>query len=162
MNFKVGFGYDIHRLAAGAELALGGIRIPSHVAAAGHSDADVILHAICDALLGALSLGDIGKHFPNTDHKYKGIDSKELLKHTFDLVKKQGYQIGNLDTTVCLETPKINIWVSEMQKVIAPILNTEVQNISIKATTAEKLGAIGKGEGIEASSIVLLVKNNTT
>jgi 2-C-methyl-D-erythritol 2,4-cyclodiphosphate synthase len=138
---------------------LGGVHIPHHKGAIGHSDADVLLHAICDALLGALSLGDIGKHFPNTDIKYKGIDSKILLKETFTLIKEKGYEVVNVDSTICLQEPKISAYVEAMQSVIASILQINTDAVSIKATTTENLGFVGRQEGIMAYATALLVKS---
>lgn len=157
--FRIGFGYDIHPLAEGEILHLGGVAIPSKLRAVGHSDADVLIHAICDALLGAARLRDIGVHFPNTDPQYKGIDSKRLLERVMELVRSKGYLLGNIDATVCLEAPKINPYVEEMCTVLAACMNTDPDNISIKATTNEMLGSIGRGEGICAFATALLYKN---
>ncbi|HMW66553.1 MAG TPA: 2-C-methyl-D-erythritol 2,4-cyclodiphosphate synthase [Chitinophagaceae bacterium] len=159
MSFRIGNGVDFHQLEAGKKLWLGGVHIPHHKGAIGHSDADVLLHAICDALLGALSLGDIGKHFPNTDIKYKGIDSKILLKETFTLIKEKGYEVVNVDSTICLQEPKISAYVEVMQSVIASILQINTDAVSIKATTTENLGFVGRQEGIMAYATALLVKS---
>ena len=159
MSFRIGNGVDFHQLEAGTKLWLGGVHIPHHKGAIGHSDADVLLHAICDALLGALSLGDIGKHFPNTDIKYKGIDSKILLKETFTLIKEKGYEVVNVDSTICLQEPKISAYVEVMQSVIASILQINTDAVSIKATTTENLGFVGRQEGIMAYATALLVKS---
>lgn len=159
MSFRIGNGVDFHQLEAGRKLWLGGVHIPHHKGAIGHSDADVLLHAICDALLGALSLGDIGKHFPNTDIKYKGIDSKILLKETFTLIKEKGYEVVNVDSTICLQEPKISAYVEVMQSVIASILQINTDAVSIKATTTENLGFVGRQEGIMAYATALLVKS---
>jgi len=159
MQIRVGTGIDFHRLEAGRAFWLGGIQIPHTKGAVGHSDADVLLHAICDALLGALSLGDIGKHFPNTDIKYKGIDSKILLKETFTLIKEKGYEVVNVDSTICLQEPKISAYVEVMQSVIASILQINTDAVSIKATTTENLGFVGRQEGIMAYATALLVKS---
>lgn len=156
--FRVGFGYDVHQLAIGSPLWLGGIEIPSEKGAVGHSDADVLLHAISDALLGSLSLGDIGVHFPNTDASIKGIDSKLILKKAGELVREQGYEVGNIDVSLCLEKPKIVPHIPAMKKAIAFVLQLEEHQISIKATTKEKLGFVGREEGIEASAVVLVYR----
>jgi 2-C-methyl-D-erythritol 2,4-cyclodiphosphate synthase len=156
MNFKIGFGYDVHRLAPDYDLWLGGIKIEHEKGAVGHSDADVLIHAICDALLGALGLRDIGYHFPDTDPAYRGIDSKILLQKVLSRVHQKGFRIGNIDSTVCLEKPKINPHIPSMQKCLADILCIETHQISIKATTKEKLGFVGEEKGIEAYAIVLL------
>ena len=159
MSFRIGNGVDFHQLEAGKKLWLGGVHIPHHKGAIGHSDADVLLHAICDALLGALALGDIGKHFPNTDIKYKDIDSKILLKETFTLIKAKGYEVVNVDSTICLQEPKISAYVEAMQSVIASILQINTDAVSIKATTTENLGFVGRQEGIMAYATALLVKS---
>ena len=153
---RIGTGIDFHKLEEGRDFWLGGIKIPHYKGAIGHSDADVLLHAICDALLGALSLGDIGKHFPDTDMSYKNIDSKILLKKTYALVQEKNYKIVNIDSTLCLEKPKINPFIFEMREVIAHVLNISLDDISIKATTAERLGFIGREEGVMAYATVLL------
>jgi 2-C-methyl-D-erythritol 2,4-cyclodiphosphate synthase len=158
--FRIGNGFDIHPFAEGRKLFLGGIEIPHDRGLEGHSDADALLHAVCDALLGALALGDIGKHFPNADPAYKGIDSKLLLQHVYELVKKEGYLLGNLDVMLLAEKPKILKYVPEMCRVIAGILQTEENQISIKATTMEKLGSIGREEGIAVNATVLLIKTD--
>lgn len=147
---------DVHQLVEGRDLWLGGIRIPHHKGGLGHSDADVLLHAICDALLGALALGDIGQHFPDTDQAYKDIDSKILLKKTYELIREKGYQIVNIDSSLCLEAPKIKKYAGEMKRVISSILEIEESDISIKATTNEKMGFIGREEGVVAYATVLL------
>lgn len=159
MSYRIGSGVDFHRLAEGRELWVGGVKIPHHKGAVGHSDADVLIHAICDALLGALSLGDIGTHFPDSDIKYKNIASKILLEKTIALIEREGYKIINVDTTVCLEEPKIKSFTSQMQKIIADILRIEVKDISIKATTTERLGFAGREEGLIAYASVLLFKS---
>jgi 2-C-methyl-D-erythritol 2,4-cyclodiphosphate synthase len=158
MSFRIGSGVDFHRLAEGRELWIGGIQIPHHKGAVGHSDADVLLHAICDALLGALALGDIGVHFPDTDPSFKNIDSKILLRKTMELVKARNYQVVNVDSTLCLEMPKIKPWVHQMTTVIAEILGTTAEDVSIKATTTEKMGFAGREEGLVAYATVLLQK----
>ena len=159
MSYRIGSGVDFHRLVEGRELWIGGVQIPHSKGALGHSDADVLIHAICDALLGALSLGDIGVHFPDTDAAYKNIDSKILLRRTFELVAKEGYAIVNIDSTVCLQAPKIRSYIDQMQKVLAEILGMEEKNISIKATTTEQLGFAGREEGLMAYATVLLIKS---
>ena len=158
MDIRIGYGYDVHRLEVGEELWLGGVLLPHHKGAVGHSDADVLLHAICDALLGALALRDIGFHFPDTDPAYKGIDSKKLLSETWKKIDGLGWELGNLDTTICLQTPKLSDSIDSMRKVIATILKVEIDRISIKATTTEKLGFVGKEEGISAHAVALLTK----
>lgn len=159
MSYRIGSGIDFHELVEGKEFWLGGVQIPHYKGAVGHSDADVLLHAICDALLGALCLGDIGKHFPNTDPAYKGIDSKILLQKTIALINDRQYKVVNIDSSICLENPKILSYVPAMQKSIAAILQIEESDISIKATTTEKLGFVGREEGIVAYATVLLSKN---
>lgn len=156
MNIRIGSGIDFHQLVEGRDLWIGGIKIPHTKGALGHSDADVLLHAICDALLGALSLGDIGTHFPDNDNAYKNIDSKILLKRTFDLITEKGYYIVNIDSSLCLEAPKIKPHVQAMQTCIAEILNISVDAISIKATTTEKMGFVGREEGLVAYATCLL------
>jgi 2-C-methyl-D-erythritol 2,4-cyclodiphosphate synthase len=156
MSYRIGSGMDVHQLVEGRDLWLGGVLIPHHKGALGHSDADVLLHAICDALLGALSLGDIGTHFPDTDASYKNIDSKILLKKTYDLIRQKNYSIVNIDSSLVLESPKIRKYSGEMKKAIAGILNINEDDISIKATTNEKMGFIGREEGLVAYATVLL------
>jgi 2-C-methyl-D-erythritol 2,4-cyclodiphosphate synthase len=157
MSYRIGSGVDFHRLAEGRELWIGGVLIPHSKGALGHSDADVLIHAICDALLGALSLGDIGVHFPDTDDEYKNIDSKILLKKTFEIIAKEKYSVVNIDSTVCLEMPKIRPYINQMQKTIAEILGMNEKGVSIKATTTEQLGFAGREEGLMAYASVLLV-----
>lgn len=158
MSYRIGSGIDFHKLAEGRELWIGGIKIPHHKGAIGHSDADVLLHAVCDALLGAACLGDIGEHFPDTDEAYKNIDSKILLQRVTELINKQGYTIVNIDSTLCLQSPRIKLYVSSMQKVIADILGISERDVSIKATTTEQLGFVGREEGLVAYATVLLEK----
>jgi len=158
MSYRIGLGTDFHRLALGRKLWLGGVEIPHEKGLMGHSDADVLLHAICDALLGALSLGDIGIHFPDSDPKLKNIDSKILLSKTFQIICEKGFRIVNLDTVVCLENPKIMGFAPAMRSLISEILEITPDDVSIKATTAEKLGFIGREEGIMAQAVVLLRK----
>lgn len=160
MSYRIGSGVDFHRLTEGRDLWIGGIKIPHHKGALGHSDADVLLHAICDALLGALSLGDIGVHFPDTDNTYKNIDSKILLRKTSELIFSKGYAVVNVDCTLCLEQPKIKPYVPQMQQTIASILKITEQDVSVKATTTEKMGFAGREEGLMAYATVLLHKVN--
>jgi 2-C-methyl-D-erythritol 2,4-cyclodiphosphate synthase len=156
--YRIGQGIDFHRLEEGRELWLGGIRIPHHKGCVAHSDGDVLLHAICDALLGAVALGDIGQHFPDTDDTYKNADSKILLQHCYALVREKGYWLVNVDSTLLLQAPKIRPYVAQMQTVIARTLHMSAADISIKATTAEQLGFIGREEGVVATANVLLQK----
>ena len=155
---RIGHGYDVHRLVADRKLILGGVEIPHSLGLLGHSDADVLLHAISDALLGAAALGDIGQHFPDNDPKFKGADSKVLLDQVYTLIKHQGYVLGNADITIVCERPKIAPYSDKMCQCIADVLKTPKQNISIKATTSEKMGFTGREEGIFASCVVLLLK----
>lgn len=155
-NIRTGQGIDFHRLESGLDLWIGGVRIPSDRGAVAYSDGDVLLHSICDALLGAAGLGDIGKHFPDTDPEFYKIDSKILLQRTFGLIVKKGYRLINLDSTVCLEIPRIAEFIPEMRRVISAILEAHPENISIKATTTEKMGFTGRGEGIVAMAVVLI------
>ncbi|AXY76106.1 2-C-methyl-D-erythritol 2,4-cyclodiphosphate synthase [Paraflavitalea soli] len=157
--FRIGFGIDFHQLVEGRQLWIGGVNIPHHKGALGHSDADVLLHAICDALLGALALGDIGIHFPNTDLAYKDIDSKILLQHTYTLIKAKNYKVVNVDSSICLEAPKIKKYSGEMRKVIAAILEITEEDVSVKATTTEQMGFVGREEGLVAYANVLLQKS---
>ena len=159
MSYRIGSGVDFHQLTEGRELWLGGVLIPHSKGALGHSDADVLLHALCDALLGALSLGDIGQHFPNTDPAYKDIDSKLLLQKTWSLVREKNYRVVNIDSTVCLEEPKIMKHAPEMRLTMAAILDMPAEDISIKATTTERLGFVGRQEGLMAFATVLLVRS---
>ncbi|HEY8387937.1 MAG TPA: 2-C-methyl-D-erythritol 2,4-cyclodiphosphate synthase [Parasegetibacter sp.] len=156
---RIGFGIDFHRLAEGRDLWIGGVKIPFEKGAVGHSDADVLLHAICDAMLGALALGDIGVHFPDTSAEFKDIDSKILLARTYEMIRAKGYQIVNIDSSLCLEAPKIKPYISSMQETIAGILHIGKDDISVKATTAEKMGFVGRGEGLTAYATVLLKKS---
>jgi 2-C-methyl-D-erythritol 2,4-cyclodiphosphate synthase len=156
--YRIGSGIDFHQLVEGRELWIGGIKIPHSKGALGHSDADVLLHTICDALLGALSLGDIGTHFPDTDAAFKGIDSKLLLGKTMGLIKKRGYEVVNIDSTLCLEAPKIKPYTDKMRETIAAICEVALADISIKATTTEKMGFVGREEGLVAYATVLLKK----
>ncbi|MBM3915764.1 MAG: 2-C-methyl-D-erythritol 2,4-cyclodiphosphate synthase [Sphingomonadales bacterium] len=156
MSFRIGSGVDFHQLAEGRALWIGGVCIPHHKGAVGHSDADVLLHAICDALLGALALGDIGIHFPNTDAAYRDIDSKVLLSRCHQLITHKGYRVVNVDSTLCLEAPKIKPYVSTMCEVIAGLLQISKEDVSVKATTTEKMGFAGREEGLMAYATVLL------
>ena len=158
MTYRIGSGVDFHQLQKGRELWIGGINIPYKKGAEGHSDADVLLHAICDALLGALALGDIGVHFPNTSDEFKNIQSTVLLQRTMDLISKEGYTIVNIDSTICLQEPKVKPYTIEMRKIIAGITGVSENDVSVKATTTEKMGFIGKGKGIMAYATVLLQK----
>ena len=155
---RVGFGYDVHQLVPDRELWLGGVKIDHTLGLLGHSDADVLIHAICDALLGAASLRDIGYNFPDTDPAYKNIDSKILLKRTIELVRSKGWELSNIDATVCAEEPKLNPHIEDMRTTLAAVLTTDVDNVSIKATTTERLGFTGRKEGISAYAVVLLTK----
>ena len=156
MSYRIGSGVDFHQLVSGRDLWLGGIKIPHTKGALGHSDADVLLHAICDALLGAVCLGDIGVHFPDNSEEFKNIDSKILLQRSFDLIKKEGYSIVNIDSSLCLEEPKIKLFIPQMQAVISQILSIRISDVSIKATTTEKMGFVGREEGVVAYATVLL------
>jgi len=156
MGMRIGFGIDFHQLAEGRPFWLGGVHIPSQRGAVGHSDADVLIHAICDGLLGALCLGDIGQHFPNTDASYKDIDSKILLRKSYELVRQRGYRVVNIDSTVCLEAPKIMKYAVAMRETMGAILGIGIGDISIKATTTETMGFVGRGEGLVAYATVLL------
>jgi 2-C-methyl-D-erythritol 2,4-cyclodiphosphate synthase len=158
MDMRIGFGIDFHQLVEGRELWIGGVKIPYALGAKGHSDADVLLHAICDAMLGAVAMGDIGVHFPDTDPAYKGIDSKILLRKTRELIASKGYSVVNVDSSLCLEAPKIKPHVPAMQEVIAHILGLGTDAVSIKATTTEKMGFVGRQEGLVAYATVLLYR----
>lgn len=155
-NFRIGFGYDVHQLKEGYEFWLGGIKLEHEKGAVGHSDADTLIHVICDALLGAANLRDIGFHFSDKDPKYKGIDSKILLGEVMALIRKEGYEIGNLDSTICLQIPKVNPHIPEMKKRLAAVMDIPENNISIKATTTENLGFVGRQEGISAYCVALI------
>ncbi len=158
MKIRVGMGYDVHQLKEGEDFWLGGIKVEHTKGAVGHSDADVLIHTICDALLGAANLRDIGYHFADTDAKYKGIDSKILLKDVVALVKEKGYEIGNIDSTICLQQPKINSHIQQMKTTLADVMEIDVEDISIKATTTERLGFVGREDGVSAYAVVLLQK----
>ena len=159
MSIRVGFGFDVHQLQDGLDFWLGGIKVPHTKGGLGHSDADVLIHSICDALLGAANLGDIGQHFPDTDPKYKGIDSKILLTEVIKLIKTKGYELGNIDSTICLQKPKIGIYIPEMQKVLASCMRVGQDLVSIKVTTTEDLGFVGREEGISAYASVFITKD---
>ena len=154
---RVGIGYDVHKLVEDRKLIIGGVEIPHEKGLLGHSDADVLLHAIMDSILGALALGDIGKHFPDTDEKFKGADSIKLLEHVYNLIKDRGYAIGNLDCTIIAQSPKMAPYIQTMRANISKVLNTSIDNINVKATTEEGLGFTGSKEGISAQSICLLI-----
>jgi len=158
MGFRIGQGYDVHSLKEGETLWLGGILVPHYKGTVAHSDGDVLIHAICDALLGSVKLGDIGTHFPDTSEKFKNIDSKILLKESYNLVREKGYQIVNIDATISAQKPKLNPFIPEMEKTMATILNIDTDQVSVKATTTEKLGFEGREQGISALAIVLVEK----
>ena len=157
-NYRIGHGYDVHKLEEGKKFIIGGIEINHSKGAIGHSDADVVIHVICDALLGAMSLGDIGSHFPDTDNKYKGIDSKILLRDVINIMKENKYDIVNIDVTILLQKPKLRDHIDKMRKTIAKVTDTEVASISVKATTTEGLGFVGREEGVAAHCVCLLKK----
>ena len=158
MEIRIGNGYDVHALAEGLPMWLGGVRIPSATGFVAHSDGDVAIHALCDALLGALALGDIGHHFPDTSDEFKGIDSKILLSRVMDLVRRQGYRVGNVDITIALQAPKIGGYVPLMRETLARLLEVGSDRVSVKATTTERLGFVGRGEGCEVWAVCLLEK----
>jgi 2-C-methyl-D-erythritol 2,4-cyclodiphosphate synthase len=160
LNFRTGFGFDVHAFVEGRKLIIGGVEIPFDKGLEGHSDADVLLHAICDAMLGALALGDIGIHFPNTDERWKDADSKLLLKHVNELINSKGYELGNLDCVLAMEKPKISPYVEQIRTQISKLLNADADQISIKATTTEKLGFVGRTEGVVSFATVLLTKKD--
>jgi 2-C-methyl-D-erythritol 2,4-cyclodiphosphate synthase len=160
MNIRVGFGFDVHQLKEGLTFTLGGITIPHTKGALGHSDADVLIHAICDALLGAAGLKDIGYYFPDTSSEFKGIDSKILLTRVVQLLKENNFSIGNVDTTLCLEKPKINPHIDLMKSTLAPLMHISENDLSIKATTNEKMGFVGREEGVAAYAVVLIVSSS--
>ena len=158
MNFRIGYGYDVHQLEEGKDLYLGGIKISHSKGCIAHSDGDVLIHAICDALLGAAAMRDIGFHFPDTDPEFKNIDSKILLQKTINIISSKGYSLVNIDSTICLQEPKISNFIPKMIKTLADIIDTDQENISVKATTTEKLGFIGREEGVAAHAVVLIQK----
>lgn len=159
MKIRVGFGFDVHRLVSGRELWLGGIRLEHEMGLLGHSDADVLIHAICDALLGAANMRDIGYHFPDNSSEFENIDSKILLKKTVGLIARKGYRVGNIDATVCAERPKLKAHIPLMQETLAGVMGVDMDDVSIKATTTEKLGFTGREEGISAYATVLIEKD---
>ena len=159
MKYRTGIGFDVHAFADDRKLIIGGVEIPYEKGLAGHSDADVLLHSITDALLGSLALGDLGNHFPDTDQKYKDADSKVLLRDAYNLIKEKGYKIGNIDAVVSAQKPKLSPFIDGIRKVISKLLDTEIENVSIKATTTERLGFVGREEGIAAFSTVLVLKS---
>jgi 2-C-methyl-D-erythritol 2,4-cyclodiphosphate synthase len=156
MNIRIGQGIDFHRLEAGLDLWLGGVKIPSDKGCVAHSDGDVLIHAICDALLGAAGLRDIGYYFPDTEIRYKNIDSKILLKDTYALIRQKGFIVNNIDSTICLEKPRIASFIDDMRNTISSIVETVPENVAVKATTTEKMGFAGRGEGVFAIAVVLL------
>jgi len=156
MSFRIGFGYDVHRLEEGLPFWLGGVEIPHSKGAVGHSDADVLIHAICDAMLGAAALGDIGQHFPDTDPSYKGISSMVLLERCMELLHSEGYKIGNIDSTICLQQPKVMPYINSMRETLAAKLGISAKQVSVKATTEEHLGFTGKEEGVSAYAVLLI------
>lgn len=156
-KIRIGYGYDVHRLEEGLSLTLGGVELKHTKGCVAHSDGDVLIHAICDAILGALALGDIGTHFPDTSAEFKGIDSKILLKRCVDLIETKGYMVGNVDSMLCLENPKIKPHVENMRRTLAGVIGVDMDDISVKATTKEKLGFVGEERGVEASAVVLLM-----
>ena len=159
MKFRVGIGYDVHRLEEGEDFWLGGIKIPHTHGAVGHSDADVLIHTICDALLGAANMRDIGYHFSDKDPQYKGIDSKILLKEVMKLIREAGYELGNVDSVVCLQAPKVSPHIEAMKSCLAEVMEVPVEDVSVKATTTEKLGFVGRKEGVSAYATVLIYKH---
>lgn len=158
MNMRIGFGYDVHQLVENRRLVLGGIEIKHTKGTLGHSDGDALIHALCDAFLGALALGDIGQHFPDTSADYKDIDSKILLAKSIELISEKGWKVGNIDTTVCLEQPKVNPHISKMVETLCPILKIQANQLSIKATTNEKMGFVGMEKGVAVYAVCLLIK----
>tara|TARA_B100000900_G_scaffold184148_1_gene156215 strand:- start:4243 stop:4731 length:489 start_codon:yes stop_codon:yes gene_type:complete len=158
MNYRIGFGYDVHQLVSGRDFWLGGIKIPFDKGGLGHSDADVLVHVICDALLGAANMGDIGKHFPDSSEEFKDIDSKILLKNVMELIRKNNFEIVNIDSTVCLQLPKLAPFIDTMKLELSNCMGIDVNDISIKATTTERLGFVGKEKGISAYATVLINK----
>lgn len=159
MKIRVGFGYDVHVLEEGRDFFLGGIKLPATRGALGHSDADVLIHAICDALLGAANMRDIGFHFANNDDRWKGMDSKYFLREVTRMLGERGWQIQNIDCTICLEKPKVNPHIESMKKVLAPLMNVSEEDVSIKATTAERLGFVGREEGVNAYAVALISRS---
>jgi len=160
MKIRVGMGFDVHQLEEGRDFWLGGIKLPATKGATGHSDADVLIHAICDAVLGAANMRDIGYHFSNTDQRWSGIDSKFFLKEVTRMIEEKGWKIGNVDCTICLEHPKINPHIEAMRNVLAPLMHVSEEDVSIKATTNEKLGYVGRDEGVNAYAVALIMKED--
>lgn len=160
MKIRVGFGYDVHQLRDGHDFWIGGIKIEHHKGAFGHSDADVLIHVICDALLGAANMRNIGFHFPDTSNEYKGVDSKLLLSKVMEMIREKGYEIGNIDSTICLQIPKLNPHIPAMKTTLAAVMQINEELISIKATTSEKMGFVGREEGVSAYAVVLIEKQN--
>ena len=158
MNVRIGYGYDVHQLVEGEDFILGGVQLDYTKGAFGHSDADVLIHVICDAILGAANMRDIGFHFPDTNQEYEGVDSKMLLEEVMQIIRNKGFELGNIDSTICLQKPKINPYIPEMQKMLADCMQVEQEQISIKATTTEKLGFVGREEGVSAHAVALLIK----
>ena len=158
MKVRIGYGYDVHELVEGEDFILGGVKLDYTKGAFGHSDADVLIHVICDAILGAANMRDIGFHFPDTNQEYKGVDSKILLEQVMRIIRHKGFELGNIDSTICLQKPKINPYIPEMQQVLADCMQVQQEQISIKATTTEKLGFVGREEGVSAHAVVLLIK----
>jgi 2-C-methyl-D-erythritol 2,4-cyclodiphosphate synthase len=158
MKIRVGMGFDVHQLEEGKDFFLGGVKLPSTKGAVGHSDADVLIHAICDALLGAANLRDIGFHFANTDSRWKGMDSTFFLREVTRLLEEHGWEVGNVDCTICLERPKVNPHIEAMKNILAPLMNVTIDDVSIKATTAETLGYVGREEGVNAYAVALITK----
>lgn len=160
MKIRTGIGFDVHRLEAGLPLWLGGVLVPHEKGCVAHSDGDVLIHAICDALLGAAGMGDIGSHFPDTALEFKGIDSKLLLKRTMELIREQGYEIGNVDSVICMQRPKLRPFIEGMQHCLATVMQVDPEDVSVKATTTEKLGFEGREEGVSVYATVLLTKED--
>ena len=159
MNIRIGNGYDVHALAEGLPLWLGGVQVESPIGCIAHSDGDVAIHALCDALLGALALGDIGKHFPDTSDEFAGIDSKILLKRVMELIRSKGWSVGNVDITIAMQRPKLAPYIVPMRECMASVMEIDADCVSVKATTTEKLGFVGRGEGCEVYAVALLVKS---
>ncbi len=159
MKIRVGMGFDVHQIVDGRDFWLGGVKLPGERGATGHSDADVLIHALCDALLGAANLRDIGFHFANTDHRWEGMDSKYFLTETTRMLHERGWKIGNVDCTVCLEKPKVNPHIDAMKQALAPLMHITVDDVSIKATTNEQMGYVGREEGVNAYAVALIYKD---
>lgn len=159
MEFRIGNGYDVHALAPGLDLWLGGVKVESPIGCIAHSDGDVAIHALCDAILGALALGDIGKHFPDTSDEFKGIDSKILLERVMVLIRQEGWEVGNVDITIALQRPKLALYIRSMRDTLASVMGIGADRVSVKATTTEKLGFVGRSEGCEVYAVALLTRN---